>query len=260
LRKPIVGRPSLDANVWRINPDFSWTNITQGLPERNVSAVRASTENRDRVFVTLTGYLAGSNTPHIFRSDDRGKTWQSIAGDMPNMAVNDLFALPGKRDSVLFAATDFGVYGSMNGGKHWERLGKGLPFVPVYDLEYNPKMRTLVAGTYARSIVTFPLDSLRYSGSVSISDPENTNQNALIVMPSPADNFIQVSVNQFDGSSGVELLIFDSKGKLVEQQKMGASGIFQERIMTNHYSSGVYYVMLRQSGKVLSHKKFVVQH
>ncbi len=249
-----------DANVWRMDPDFSWTNITQGLPERYVSSLRASTENRDRVFVTLTGYQAGSNTPHVFRSDDKGKTWQNIAGDLPDMAVNDLFVLPGKRDSVLFVATDFGVYGSMNGGKHWERLGKGLPFVPVYDLEHNPKMRTLVAGTYARSIVTFPLDSLRYSGSVSISEPDNTLQNALTVMPSPANNFIQISVNQAIEPLNTEVLIFDAKGKLVVQQSVGASGVFEERVMTNDYPSGVYCAMLRQQGKVLSHKKFVVQH
>jgi Uncharacterized protein related to plant photosystem II stability/assembly factor len=150
-----------DANVWRGNPDAqTWDNITGGLPDRYVSAVRASPSSPDRVFVTQTGYRDNDFAPRIHRSDDRGDTWAPINGDLPNLAVNDLVVLPGHQDSVLFVATDGGVYGTTDGGIHWERLGTGIPFVPVYSLGLNPAEYRLVAGTHARSILSFPLDSL----------------------------------------------------------------------------------------------------
>jgi hypothetical protein len=80
------------------------------------------------------------------------------------MPVNDLFVRPGHADSMLFAATDAGVYFSRNAGVSWNRLGQNIPFIPVFDLEENPVRRQLIAATYARGLWTFPLDSVLIPG------------------------------------------------------------------------------------------------
>jgi len=149
-----------DANVWRREPAGAWTNISAGLPNRYVTSVQGSTTLPQRIFVTHSGFRDNDYIPHIHRSDNNGQTWTDVSGDLPQVPVSDLLVLPGHADSLLFAATDAGVYFSKNSGAQWARLGENIPFVPVFDLEHNVAHNQLVAATYARGIWTFPLDSV----------------------------------------------------------------------------------------------------
>ena len=149
-----------DGNVWRLNASGTWTNLTNGLPNRYVTSVHGSPTAVNRFFVTHSGFRDSENIPHIHRSDNDGQTWVNISGDLPQIPVNDLWIMPNHADSVLFAATDGGVYFTTNSGVHWARLGSGIPYVPVFDLEHNPVRRELAAATFARGIFTFPLDSV----------------------------------------------------------------------------------------------------
>lgn len=149
-----------DANVWRREPAGAWVNISAGLPNRYVTSVQGSPTLAQRIFVTQSGFRDDDYIPHIHRSDNNGQTWVDISGELPPLPVSDLLVLPGNADSLLFAATDAGVYFSKNAGAEWNRLGNNIPFVPVFDLDYNVIRNQLVAATYARGIWTFPLDSL----------------------------------------------------------------------------------------------------
>lgn len=149
-----------DGNVWRRDANGSWFNITSGLPNRYVTSVRYSPTQSNRIFVTHSGFRDNEQIPHIHRSDDNGSTWTDISSDLPQVPVNDLFILPGQSDQTLFAATDVGVYFSLNGGSTWNRLGGNMPYIPVFDLEQNPVRNELVAATFARGIWTFPFDSV----------------------------------------------------------------------------------------------------
>lgn len=158
MSKLIAG--TSDGNVWRMDPNGSWHNITPGLPDRYVTSVHYSTTVSNRLFVTHSGFRDNEQIPHVHRSDDNGNTWIDISSDLPQIPVNDLLVLPGYFDQVLFAATDAGVYFTKNGGGSWSRLGGNMPFIPVFDLERNPQRKELIAATYARSLWTFPLDSV----------------------------------------------------------------------------------------------------
>ncbi len=149
-----------DGNVWRREPTGNWINITAGLPDRYVTSVHASPTLPNRIFTTHSGFRDNENIPHVHRSDNNGQTWTDISGDLPQLPVNDLLILPGHADTVLFAATDAGVYFTRNGGGSWARLGANMPFIPVFDLEQNITRNELVAATFARGIWTFPIDSL----------------------------------------------------------------------------------------------------
>ncbi len=150
-----------DANVWRtLDGANTWENITTGLPERYVSSVRASPDFPEKVYVTHTGYKDNDNTALIHRSDNNGTTWTAIAGNLPELAINDLLVIPGKGDQELFVATDAGVYGSLDAGQSWERVGTNMPSVAVYHLVWNEVKNELVAATFGRSIQSYPLDSI----------------------------------------------------------------------------------------------------
>jgi photosystem II stability/assembly factor-like uncharacterized protein len=165
-----------DANCWRLDPIANlWTNISGGLPERYVTSIQASPTFSDYVYVTQSGYKDNDWQSHIFLSKDRGEKWKSIKGDLPYISINDLVVIPEKNDSLLFVATDAGVYGSINAGKNWFKLGINLPLVAVYDLLYVPEKKELIAGTFGRSIHTYSLKSLLENKfTVSVS-PSNIN-------------------------------------------------------------------------------------
>ncbi len=161
-----------DAKVRRRNPDGTVNDISVGLPTRYVTDVVASPDQPNVVFVSHSGYKDGEFIPHLHRSDDRGNNWINISGDLPPLGVNDLFIMPNYAGQVIFAGTDGGLYATLDGGSHWERLGLGMPMVPVYDIAYNDVYNELVVGTHARSIYSFPLDSIGVSNmplQVSIS-------------------------------------------------------------------------------------------
>ncbi len=150
-----------DGNVWRsTNLGANWEMIQQGLPNRYVTDIKAHPDSANQVYVTFSGYKYNDFSPHIFKSTNRGDSWQAINGNLPNLAINELLVLPDRAGQWLFVATDGGVYGSLDGGGQWSRVGHNMPVIPVYDMALNEMRNELVAGTFARSILSFPLDSV----------------------------------------------------------------------------------------------------
>ncbi|MEO1257867.1 MAG: T9SS type A sorting domain-containing protein [Bacteroidota bacterium] len=221
IQQGLLYAGTVDANVWRTDDDGeNWINITNSLPERYVTEVKASPTNVDWAYVTHSGYKDNEFIPRVHRSKDRGATWEDISNDLPDIAVNDIYILPNHEDSVLFVATDAGVYGSINRGENWTRMGNNMPFVPSFDIDWNPFENTVIAGTFARSIMTYPIDSLLFAPPV---DTSTSTQNvvaqklSLEVFPNPATARINV---RFPSSTNTEseIVIFDKSGKLFLKQ------------------------------------------
>ena len=147
-----------DGNVW-VSTDFgaNWIDVTDSLPNRYVSSVKASPTDSATAFVSHSGYKYNDFFPHIHKTTDHGATWTDISGDLPPLAINDVYLYPTDED-IIFVATDGGVYATLDGGNDWERLGNNMPMIPVYDLEIEPTTNILIAGTHARSIMTYELD------------------------------------------------------------------------------------------------------
>jgi len=248
-----------DGNVWRINPNTqSSTNLNLGLPDRYVSSVKASPNNPDRVFVSHTGYRNNDFTARLHRSEDRGATWIPISGDLPNLAINDIQILAGHQDSVIFVATDGGVYATSNGGQHWDRLGSGMPFVPVYDLDMNLIQRTLIAGTHARSIMTYPLDSLRIGENSSTYAPGGIAAPSLMVNPSPATGKTFLTVENLKSNQSAEVFIADLSGKTLWRHQFKGYGKHVEELNLESFAPGVYVTYAHSNGKLWGTRKFVV--
>jgi hypothetical protein len=60
--------------------------------------------------------------------------------------------------NLLFAATEFGVYFTTNGGKNWIKLKGGMPTIPIRDIKIQRSENDLVAGSFGRGI--FILDDI----------------------------------------------------------------------------------------------------
>lgn len=133
-----------------------WTNITSRFRLKSpawVSAVVASHFDDRTAYVTFDGHRDDDMTPYIFKTTDGGATWTSIVNDLPvGMVVRTLTEDPRNRN-VLFAGTEFGLYWSFDGGRHWRFPGGALPRVMVDCIIIDERNHDLILGTYGRGAI-----------------------------------------------------------------------------------------------------------
>ncbi len=135
-----------------------WTDITPGFPENtHVWTLVASQHDPAAVYCALVGRHEDDFTPYVFKSADYGKTWTSLAANMPGGPVNVVREDP-KKKGVLYAGTDQGVFVSRDGLGAWQYLGKGLPNCPVWDIQIHPRDNMMVIATNGRGM--WVLDNL----------------------------------------------------------------------------------------------------
>src|SRR5262249_30149020 len=94
----------------------------------------------------------------VFRTTDAGATWTDITGNLAQFGAGDFntTAFVGGATKLLLVGTNSGVFVSFssNGFTTWNKLGIGLPNVPVRDLAYDVADDLLLAGTLGRGAWT----------------------------------------------------------------------------------------------------------
>jgi len=130
---------------WREVADFP------GVPEYSyVSMLHASPIDADTVFATFSNHKEGDFTPYILKSVDRGVTWTSIAGDLPEDDVVWAVRQDHVADNLIFVGTEFGAYFTLDGGTEWLKI-RGLPTIAVRDIEIQRRENDLAMATFGRS-------------------------------------------------------------------------------------------------------------
>jgi photosystem II stability/assembly factor-like uncharacterized protein len=131
----------------------TWRKVERfpGVPQWTyVTDVFASPRDVNTVFATLNNWQRGDYKPYVVKSADRGATWTNISGDLPDR--HDVWSIV--QDHVhrdlLFAGTEFGLFTSVDGGRHWVRLAGGMPVIQVRDLAVQKRENDLVLGTFGR--------------------------------------------------------------------------------------------------------------
>jgi hypothetical protein len=133
----------------------TWQKIDAfpGVPDRTyVSKLVASQHPGNTVYACFNNHKNGDFAPYILKSADGGKTWASIAGDLPARGSVYCVAEDHLDRNLLFCGTEFGLYVTLDGGKKWTRFKNGLPTILVKDLCIQRQMNDLVIGTFGRGI------------------------------------------------------------------------------------------------------------
>lgn len=130
-----------------------WRKIDRlpGVPEGFfVNEIKASRTDQDTVFAAVDLHKTGDYAPYLLRSDDRGRSWVSIAGDLPARTIVWAVAQDHVKKDLLFAGTEFGVYATLDGGKRWLKMTGGLPTISFRDLEIHERENDLVGASFGR--------------------------------------------------------------------------------------------------------------
>jgi photosystem II stability/assembly factor-like uncharacterized protein len=132
-----------------------------GVPEHSyVTDVYPSPLDSNVVFASVNNYLRGDFKPYVMRSNDRGRTWSSISGDLPTRSGAWSIVQDDVNPNLLFAGMEFGVYFTVDGGSHWLQLAAGIPTAQARDISIQRRDNDLVVGTFGRG--AFILDD--YTG------------------------------------------------------------------------------------------------
>lgn len=158
----------------------TWTRYEigriRGIPATAyVNDIRADLFDKDTVYAALDNHKYGDYKPYLIKSTNRGKSWKSIASNLPDKHLVWRIVQDHENSNLLFVGTEFGLFFSVDGGKYWTELTGGLPTISFRDVQIQRRENDLVAGTFGRGI--YILDD--YTPLRSISE-KRLQQEALL--------------------------------------------------------------------------------
>ncbi|MEM7765407.1 MAG: glycosyl hydrolase [Pseudomonadota bacterium] len=114
--------------------------------------VLASSHDDDVVYAVFDNHKRGDYRPYVLRSDNRGRSWRSITGNLPERGSAHTIVEDHVDPNLLFIGTEFGLFFTQDGGDTWHALKSGLPTIAVRDIEIQQRENDLVVGTFGRGI------------------------------------------------------------------------------------------------------------
>ena len=167
----------------------NWRKIEKfpGVPELSyVSRLEASQHDAGTVYAAFDNHKTGDFKPYVLVSTDRGRTWKSIASNLP--ANHTAYAVVEDHvdRNLLFVGTEFGLFFSQNGGGSWMELEGGMPTIAVRDLWIQKQRDDLVVGTFGRGI--YILDDYRPLRSMT---PQLAGSAATLFAPRTTELYVE---------------------------------------------------------------------
>lgn len=131
----------------------TWRRIEAipGVPGRTfTNDLRASKHDPDTVYAALDNHKTGDFKPYLMKSTDRGRSWVSITEGLPERTIVWAITQDHMKPELLFIGTEFGIYFTLNEGKHWVKLAGGVPTISFRDLEVQERESDLVGASFGR--------------------------------------------------------------------------------------------------------------
>ncbi len=208
----------------------NWKNVTPPMsPKFNMmNEVEVNPFVKGGAYIAATSYKFGDYTPYIYKTLDYGKTWTVITKNIPKEEFVRVVRADPKRQGLLYAGTEKGVWISFDDGENWQKMQLNLPPVPIHDLAV--KNDNLVAATHGRSfwliddltpfhqinsdnaakeiILYKPMTTYRMAGS-NRRDANMEGQNH------PNGVMIHYFIKKYDEKTDVKIDILESNGDTI---------------------------------------------
>ncbi len=162
-----VAASPLDAEVLWVGSDdgnvqvsrdggSTWTEVARGMagaPDgAYISRIAPSREGPAVAYVAVDNHRRGDFRPYVYRTDDFGATWTSVAAGLPADGSARFVGEHPDRAGVLFLGTEHALYLSPDRGATWHRLKNGLPPTLYMEVEVQPRTHDAVVATHGRGI------------------------------------------------------------------------------------------------------------
>lgn len=148
------------------NAGTNWRKVMSfpGVPANTyVSDICPDRFDENIVYASFNNHQMDDFKPYLYKSTDKGNTWQSISGNLPDDGPVLSVLQDVVNKDLLFAGTESGVWFSIDGGKEWVQLKSGLPSVAVKDMVIQERENDLVIATFGRGCyILDDMTPLRY--------------------------------------------------------------------------------------------------
>ncbi|MEO1729593.1 MAG: glycosyl hydrolase [Pseudomonadota bacterium] len=161
-----IGESPFDENLLYVGTDDGLIQVTQdggaswtktevgslpGVPATAfVNDIRADLHDVNTVYVALDNHKYGDYKPYLLKSTNRGRTWTSIVGDIPDKHLMWRIVQDHENPNLLFTATEFGLYFTLDGGSKWVKLSGKAPTISFRDVTIQRREDDLVAASFGR--------------------------------------------------------------------------------------------------------------
>jgi photosystem II stability/assembly factor-like uncharacterized protein len=215
----------------------TWANVTpRGMPPMGrVQSIDDSPHRKGSALVSYYRTLLGEFKPYIYRTDDYGATWtlltngaNGIPGNHPTRVARE----DPRREGLIYAGTEFGMFVSINGGKSWQSFQLNLPTTPITDLRVfrdDLILSTMGRGVWILDNVSalHQLAAVPGAGPATLLEPRAAYRLRYDVMTGPADpQFIAPGAIidytiAADATEGLRLDVLDARGSVIRRFSSG---------------------------------------
>ena len=128
-----------------------WKDVTpkQLEPWSKISIIDASPFDTKTAYAAVDRHRLNDFKPYIYKTTDSGKNWKLISNGIPDLSFVRAVRSDPKKEGLLYAGTETGVFISFNDGQNWQPLQLNLPTVSVRDIAVHDN--DLIAATHGRS-------------------------------------------------------------------------------------------------------------
>ena len=142
------------------NDGETWRTIEvgsiDGIPATAfVNNLYADLHNVDVVYAALDNHKFGDLSPYLIKSNDRGHTWTSITGNLPDRTLIWRIVQDHVNPNLLFTATEFGIYFTVDGGTEWIKVASDAT-ISFRDITIQRRENDVVGASFGRGF--FVLD------------------------------------------------------------------------------------------------------
>ncbi|HEY5692216.1 MAG TPA: glycosyl hydrolase [Cyclobacteriaceae bacterium] len=212
----------------------TWNNVTPSMAPKNnmMNSIDVNPFVKGGAYVVGTSYKFGDNTPYIYKTNDYGKTWSLITNGIPAEEYVRVVRADPKRQGLLYAGTEKGMWVSFDDGSSWSKFQLNLPPVPIHDLAV--KNDNLVAATHGRSFWMIddltplhqmskeieakqsylfkPMPSYRMAGGPGWRGPDRRLEGE----NHPGGVMMHFYVSKFDSNEDVKIEVMELDGDLIQ--------------------------------------------
>lgn len=158
-----------------------WKNVTPaGLTAwSKISMIEASPFDAGTAYAAVDRHRLDDMRPYIYRTTDYGEHWTRADNGIPSGSYVRVVRSDLRRESLLYAGTETGVFVSFDDGNNWQPLQLNLPIASVHDLAVHNN--DLIAATHGRGF--WVLDDLTPLQQMT---GEILNSDVFLFKPEPA--------------------------------------------------------------------------
>ena len=114
-----------------------------------VNNLYADLHDANVVYAALDNHKFGDFNPYLIKSSSRGKSWTSIAGNLPKRTLVWRLVQDHVKQNLLFVATEFGIYFTVDGGGEWVKIEADAS-ISFRDITIQRRENDLVAASFGR--------------------------------------------------------------------------------------------------------------